>query len=151
TKPFDPAELRFVVGDDRMAECDCLSGDKQIVAANRSADLFEPGADLAISRVGRCSKGEHVKRAEHRLQLSREPRGSLFCSSVTQFCRDDDAGADLRLTHPADVFGYRTLRVTDEVRNDIGIEQVTHQSSTGSGGASAIGGNSSSSGARIAS
>jgi hypothetical protein len=126
------------------------SGDKQIVAANRSADLFEPGADLPISRIGRCGEREHVKRAEHHLELSREPWRSLFRSSVAQFCRDDGAGADLRFTDPADVFGYPALRVADEVGNDIGIEQVTHQNSTGSGGASAIGGNSSSSGARVA-
>jgi len=35
--------------------------------------------------------------------------------------------------------GYTTLRVADKVGDDVGIEQVTHQSSTGSGAASGIG------------
>src|SRR5262249_59362225 len=91
-----------------------------------------------------------LERAEHRLELSREPRRSLFRGSVTQFCRDDDAAADLRLADPVDMFGRRAARMADQVGDDVGVEQVTRQSSTGSGGGSEIGGNSSSGGARVA-
>jgi hypothetical protein len=66
-----------------MAECHGLSGNEQIVAANRSAGLFEPGADLAINRIGGCGEREQIKRAEHRLELSREPRRSLLRGPVT--------------------------------------------------------------------
>ena len=38
------------------------------------------------------------------------------------------------------MFGGPALRVADEIGDDVGIEQVAHQSSTGSGAASGIGG-----------
>src|SRR5260370_31774453 len=49
-----------------------------------------------------------------------------------------------------DALRHFSLRVADEIRNDVGIEQVTHQGSTGSGGKSRMGGKSSGSGARDA-
>jgi hypothetical protein len=57
---------------------------------------------------------------------------------------DKDAGADLRLTDPTNAF-------CDKIGDDVGIEQIAHQSSTGSGYGSKIGGNSSSSDAKVAS
>jgi hypothetical protein len=51
---------------------------------------------------------------------------------------------DLRLANLVDVLGYPALRMANEVADNIGIEQVGHQSSTGSGIGSGIGGKSSS-------
>src|SRR6266849_1623668 len=147
----DPGELPFVVGDDGIAEGDCLSGNEQIITADRSADLFEPGADQAISGIGRHLEGENVQGAKYRLELRREPWRCLLRSPVAQFRGDDDARADLCLAYLADVLGYPALRVSDEVGDNVGIEQVTHQSSTGSGAKSGIGGKSSSSGTRVSS
>src|SRR5216684_4340399 len=146
----DPGELPFVVGDDGIAEGDCLSGNEQIITADRSADLFEPGADQAISGIGRHLEGENVQGAKYRLELRREPWRCLLRSPVAQFRGDDDACADLCLAYLADVLGYPALRMADEIGDDVGIEQVAHQNSTGPGAGSGIGGNSSSSGARVA-
>jgi hypothetical protein len=68
-----------------------LRCNEQIVAADRSSDLFEPSADLGISGIGGRLEREHVQCVKYRFQLHRQR------SSVAQFCGDDDAGADLGL------------------------------------------------------
>jgi hypothetical protein len=50
-------ELALIVSNDGIAECDCLSGNKQIVAADRSVGLFKPGADQAVGCLGGCFEG----------------------------------------------------------------------------------------------
>src|SRR5260370_21538062 len=70
----DPREFTLIIRNDPIFECDGLSGDQQVVAANRCAGVFEPSADLAVNRIGGRREGEHVKGAEHRLELSGEPR-----------------------------------------------------------------------------
>ena len=51
-KVVDAGELRFIVGDDGVAECNDLSGDEQIVAADRRTYLFEASAERGIDGVG---------------------------------------------------------------------------------------------------
>src|ERR1019366_6072380 len=74
----------------------------------------------------------------------------FFGCPVTQFCGDDDAGANLRFAKAADVLRHLSLRVADKIGDDVGVEQVAHHRSTGSGGKSEMGGKSSSSGASVA-
>ena len=71
-KAVDPGELSVVVGHDGIAECDSLSGNEQIVTADRPADLFEPGADDAVDGIGWHLEWENVEDAEHSLELHRE-------------------------------------------------------------------------------
>ena len=73
-KAVDPGELSVVVGHDGIAECDSLSGNEQIVTADQPADLFEPGADLAIDGVGWHLEWENVEDAEHSVELHRQLR-----------------------------------------------------------------------------
>jgi hypothetical protein len=55
-------ELALIVGDYGVAEHDCLCGNKQIVAADRSAGLFKPGADQAVGCIGgAASKGRTLR------------------------------------------------------------------------------------------
>src|ERR1700730_15325609 len=68
-KAVDPRKLPLVVGDDGITESDRLSGDKQIVTADRSTDLFDPGAEQGISGIGGRLEGEYVQRAKYRFQL----------------------------------------------------------------------------------
>ena len=143
-KAVDPGELSVVVGHDGTAECDSLSGNEQIVTADRPADLFEPGADQAIDGIGWHLEWENVEDAEHSLELHRQSRRCPFRGPVSQFRRDDDAGVDLRFANLVDVLGYPALRMANEVADNFGIEQVGHQSSAGSGVRSGIGGKSSS-------
>lgn len=110
-----------------------MSGDEQIVAAGLRTGLFEACAERAIGGIGGRLESQNVKCREHRFKLSREPWRSLFRGPVTQFRGDDDVGADPRFAYLADVIGDTALGVADEVGNDVGIEQVTHQSATGSG------------------
>src|ERR1019366_7664311 len=74
----------------------------------------------------------------------------FFGCPVTQFCGDDDAGANLRFANVADVLRHLSLRVADKIGDDVGVEQVAHHRSTGSGCKSGMGGKSSSSGASVA-
>src|SRR5258708_17986648 len=48
----DPREFTLIIRNDPISECDGLSGDQQVVAANRCAGVFEPSADLAVNRIG---------------------------------------------------------------------------------------------------
>jgi hypothetical protein len=100
----NPRELTFVVRDDGVTDSDGLSGDQKIIAADRLSRLFEAGPERVIRR-------------------------SLLRSPITQFGRDDDAGADLRFSDLADVLRHTALRIADEVGHDVGVEQVAHQSS----------------------
>ena len=84
-KAVDAAELPLVVGDDGIAEHYGLSGDEQIVAADRLTGLFEAGAKQAVGGVGWRLEGQNVKRAEHRFKLSREPWRSLFRGPAPKF------------------------------------------------------------------
>jgi hypothetical protein len=96
-------------------------------------------------RKPRIDDGEHV--FDSRCQL----RGCLLSRPIAQLCSDNDAGANVIFTDLPDSFRNPTLRIANQVRHDVGIEQEAHQMSTASGFSSAIAGNCSSSGARVAS
>src|SRR5438270_13433756 len=85
TKAVDPGELPFIVGNDGIAECDCPCGNEQIVAADRSTDLFEPGADQGIGGIGRCLEGEYFQPAKYRFQLRRQSWRPSLTSAVAPF------------------------------------------------------------------
>src|SRR5262245_4376748 len=68
-----------------------------------------------------------------------------------QFCGDDDAGTDLRLTNLLYMVRYASMRVSYEVGHDVGIEQIAHQRSIGSVASSGTGGNFSSIGFSLSS
>ena len=120
-KFVNPGELAFVVGDERIAEGNGLSGDEQVVAADRLAGPFETGAEQAIGLIGGCVEGQDLKGAEHGFNLRRQPGRSLLGSPIAEFCRDDDAGTDLRFTNFASALRHPSLRIADEVRNDVGV------------------------------
>src|SRR5437667_7305266 len=82
-KAVDPGELSLVVGHDGISECDSLSGNEQIVTADRPADLFEPSADQAIDGIGGHLERENVEDAKHRLELCRKSRRCPFCGPIT--------------------------------------------------------------------
>jgi len=98
-----------------MAKCNRLSGDQQIIAADRLISLFEAGAEQAVGGVGWRLEGHDVECAEHRFKLSREPWRRLFRGPVPQFRRDDDAGTDPRFADLADVLRHTALWVANEV------------------------------------
>src|SRR5260370_20529546 len=60
----DPREFTLIIRNDPISECDGLSGDQQVVAANRCAGVFEPSADLAVNRIGGGPGGGGGQRAE---------------------------------------------------------------------------------------
>jgi hypothetical protein len=50
----------------------------------------------------------------------------FFRSAVPQFRRDDHARTYLRLTDLADMLGDAALRAANEIRHDVGVEQIAH-------------------------
>jgi len=70
-KALDPTKFPLVVSDDRIAEGDGLGGSKQIVSADRPADLLKPGSDQFVSGVCWGLEGDNIKCAQYRFKLSR--------------------------------------------------------------------------------
>src|SRR5260370_41838537 len=60
----DPREFTLIIRNDPISECDGLSGDQQVVAANRCAGVFEPSADLAVNRIGGRPRGDPPQGAQ---------------------------------------------------------------------------------------
>ncbi len=73
-KVRDAGELPLIIGHDSVAESSRLSGDEEIVAADRPPGPFEANAKAAINRIGRRFEGQNVKGAEHCLNYRRELR-----------------------------------------------------------------------------
>jgi len=139
-QPFDASELRLVVGDERQAEGERMGGDQQVIAADRSARPFEPGANFPVHGVGGDFERQDFERAEHRLELTRQPERTFLLSAEAQLRRGDDARADVRFPNAADVLDYRPLRIADKIGDDVRVEKIRHLKSTGLGGASSIAG-----------
>jgi hypothetical protein len=81
-KAVDPREFPIVVRDDGMPECHSLSGDEQVVATDRTTNLFEASAEPPMGRVGWRFEGQHFKRAQDGLQLRAESWRSIFRGAV---------------------------------------------------------------------
>ena len=112
-RDLDPGELAFVGGDEGVAEGLRVRGDQQIVSADRLSGLLETGAKLAVDGVGRGLERQDLEGAENRLDLRAKARRSLLCRTVAKLGRDDDARADLGLTHLPDTFCHTAVRVAD--------------------------------------
>jgi hypothetical protein len=100
--------------------------------ALRAVSVSSASNRAIISRV----KGQCIDRGEHCFDLRRQPWGGFLGSSTPQFRSDDDASANFPFADDLDSFGYPTLRVSDQVRHDVGVEQEAHQMLTSSGGSS---------------
>src|SRR6185437_6453234 len=103
----------------------------------------------AIDDVGWRLEWQNSERPKHGLELRRELRRALLFSPVAQFRRNNDARADFILADRADFVGDASLRIADQIGNDVRIEAVAHQNSTPPGSGSRIGGNSSSIGVNL--
>jgi len=64
----------------------------------------------------------------------------FFAGTVAQLSGDDDAVQTCASPNRANVLCGSPLRMTNQIGNDIGIEQITHHRSTASGNGSAISG-----------
>lgn len=83
--------------------------------------------------------------------MSRKFSRPLLFRSVPQLGSNDDACTNLALTDLRNMPRNWTVRMPYELRRDIRVQQVPHQISTAPGGASEIGGKSSSIGERASS
>ncbi len=126
TKPADPTELPLVVGHKHMTERNCLGSNEQIVRADRFAALLKTNSDQSIRMIGRCVERQNFEDPENCGELRGESWRSFLYKAVTQFCGNNDAGANLGFPNLSDVLRYTSLGIADEVRDDIGIEQIAH-------------------------
>ena len=79
-KFVNPGELAFVVGDERIAEGNGLSGDEQVVAADRLAGPFETGAEQATGLIGGCVEGK-ISRVPSTASICAVSRGDPFLAA----------------------------------------------------------------------
>ena len=126
-KVIDFGKLPFIGSDEREPKGESLGGDQQIVTPKRLAFLFETGAENTVHAVSRLLERQNLDGSEDGLNLSRETCRSLLGGAVPQFGGDDDAGRYLSFTDISDVCRHAALRTADHLGDDIGIEQVAHQ------------------------
>jgi hypothetical protein len=148
-KVFNASEFVFVIGNNRVAEGKRMRGNQQIVTANWSPDFLKPRSNQTIDLVSRRFERQNLEGSKHRLELGRQLWRALLGGSITQFGSDDDAGTNFGFSDLADVLRDSALWVANEIRNDICVEQVAHQMSTGSGRKSSTYGKSSRSGLSV--
>src|SRR5271165_4417303 len=132
-KVFNACEFVFVIGSNRVAEGKRMRGNQQIVTANPSPGFLKPRANQTIGLVSGHFERQNLEGSKHGLELGRQLWRALLGGSITQFGSDDDAGTNLGFSDLADMLRDSALRVANEIRNDICVEQVAHQRSTGSG------------------
>jgi hypothetical protein len=103
-----------------------MSGNKQVIGADGLAGSLKPGADQAIGFIGRRLEWNDVKSAQNGFQLSRQALRPLLRSAIPQLRSDDHTRTHLRLAHLADMLGDAALRAPNEIRDNVGVEQIPH-------------------------
>ena len=121
----DSSELPFAIGDEGIAERKgpgprSAGRCRQVVACLSRRTRSIP----RLLRQGFKKAKPQVRRA--RPDAVRSVAGSVSSPAIEQLRSDHDAGANARLSNPANVLRYAAVRVADEVGSHVGVEQVTY-------------------------
>src|SRR5262249_10203631 len=103
------------------------------------------GSQFGINAIGRLIERQHIEPRQNLVDTPGEPHRTTLGGAKAQFGGDDNAGQNISLAALAGAPRDRTLTASHKVRDDVRVEQVAHQMSTGSGGGSSISGKASSS------
>src|SRR5579862_1950269 len=151
-KILNAGKLVFVIGYDGIAKCQSLRCNQQIVASDGAAGSLKLRPKQPVFPIGWRFEWQDFKCSQNNLQLSRKSGRVLLCGPIAQFGSNNDAGANFVVTNLANVLRNSSVRIPNEIRNNVRIEQVAHQRSpSASGVGSERGGKSSSTGLRVAS
>jgi len=98
--------------------------DEHIVRANRRPFPLKSRSNSCVVAISVSFKGQDCHRSEYRFYLPRQPLRSTFRSTVAQLTSDNDAREHIGLPYFGDAGCDRALRLTHQVREDVGVEQV---------------------------
>ena len=118
----DSRKFALIIGDEREAQNDALRSDEQIVTADRFPISLEPRAKAPVFAIDRNCKGKNFQNTKHCFELLREPRRVFLDRPVPEFGCDDDARANVGIAHQSHPLRRSTLRISNEIRNDVRIE-----------------------------
>ena len=111
--------------------------DKQVVRTDNVAFLREMVTKRAVVAIRQRLRWQDLERGPEKFDPFGKCPGLRFLRVVAKLGSNDDADADGLFADPGDVLGDRSLRMPNEVGDDIAIEQVAkrhRQSSTSSRG-----------------
>jgi len=77
-------------------------------------------------RPCRSSEGQHIEPRQDLVDTPGEPHRTTLGGAKAQFGGDNNAGQNISLAALADATRDRTLTVSHKVRDDVGVEQVSH-------------------------
>jgi hypothetical protein len=157
-KPVNAVELAPVVSHERGAQGQRLGGDQHVVAVDRCAGGFKLHAELGVVTIGIGLRRPDGQQGQQLLDALHQCRRALAQGAVTQFGRDDRAGADAVGRLSGEPLRSQALRAPEDVGEGVGVEQIElvaghgHQKmSSGCGAGSGGAGSASSSGVQPAS
>ena len=139
SKPVDdlklpyPFEL-FLIGSDNDAICrESVSCDKHVVPTDRRARGLESGSKFSIHSVRRHVEGVDIDSCQNGFDLGRKAIRAFLEGAKAELGSDNDAGANRFFANISDAGEDPPLRVSDQIREDVGVEQVKAQRSITSG------------------
>src|SRR5687768_1100763 len=107
-----------------------MAGDQEIVAADRCPQSFQRGAYHAVRGVCGDVERQNVYLAQQLLHRLDQPPGSASCASIAQLGCHDDAGADVIFADLGDALRSLALWISDQVREDVRVQQVAGQNTS---------------------
>jgi len=125
----DSRKLAQMVSHESKSKNDALRGYQQIVAADRLSISFEPCPKTAIFAIDGKRDRQNFHDTKHRFELAREPRGIFLDCTVPEFRCDNDTRADIEIAHLSHSLCCAPLRVPNDIRDDVRVEQEAHYSS----------------------
>jgi len=136
TKVLNAGELVLIiiVRDNGVAKCHCVRRNEQIIPIKSVDPAFSSRVRIKPYTLSAgISKGRTSKAPSTASSWAVSCTEPLLVAPWRNSAANDDAGADLVFSNLADMLRDSTLRVANEIRNDIRVEQEAHQRSTGSG------------------
>jgi hypothetical protein len=116
------------LADQRGAQRVGLGYDQGFVKTDRSARRLEFGTDAAIFDVSRDIERKDVEATQDGLALVKKATGAFTGATVAKFRRGDDADAQIVAPDLGDLVEHSALRISNEIRDDIGGDHVARQS-----------------------
>lgn len=117
-------ELSDVVGDAHRAQGSRVRRDEHVVRPDGGALLLEGHSDSRVEAFSVRFQRSNRQRAKYRLDLLRQPTAAALGCTVAQFAGHDHARQDVGLANVRDPLCDKSLRLSDEMRQDVRVEQV---------------------------
>lgn len=105
-----------------------------IETPNRSARGSEFRSDKGVGPISGFVERQYGHLCEHAFDGVRHPSRATTRDAKPEFGRDDDARTDIGILEQCDALCGETDRISHEIGNDIRVQEVADQRSTGLAG-----------------